>query len=75
MPSYDEQDGRWHLMYVSYYSAPSNASGWYNNYGGQIWHAVSQTPGPAGIAGPYHDTGIVLQVKKLKKRKNGGKQN
>lgn len=33
----------------------------YNNFDGQIYHAISTVAGPRGIAGPYHDLGVVLR--------------
>lgn len=61
MPSFDDADQLWHLFYVGYKSAPNNASGWYSNFDGRIYHAVSTTPGEAGIGGPYQDINVVLE--------------
>jgi hypothetical protein len=61
MPSYDPKAQLWHLFYVQYSSTANNASGWYSNFDGQIAHAVSSVPGPAGIGGPYTNRGVVLK--------------
>jgi hypothetical protein len=61
MPVYDPAEGRWNLFYVAYQAAPDTAQEWLTNNEGRIWRAVSATPGPAGIGGPYQDAGIVLQ--------------
>ena len=61
MPSWDARSNVWRLFYVQYKSAPSNASGWYWNYHGQIVAAVSTVAGfGAGIGGPYDDEQVVL---------------
>lgn len=61
MPCYDASIKTWRLFYVEYKSAPSNASGWFWNFHGQIVSAVSTADGPEGIGGPYKDVGIVLR--------------
>ena len=61
MPTWDEERNIWNLFYVSYYSDPTNKNGWRIDYEGQIWQAISQTPGINGIGGPYRDVGIILQ--------------
>lgn len=61
MPVYDDEAGLWHLFYVQYRSAQSNASGWFSNFGGEIAHARSSVSGPGGVGGPYVDIGVVLQ--------------
>ncbi len=53
MPVYHDADGRWDLFYVAYDQGGAT--------GGRIWRAISTVTGRAGIAGPYHDVGIVLQ--------------
>lgn len=61
MPVYNQKEGRWDLFYVAYQSAPNTPHEWLGNYEGRIWRAVSQTPGPGGIGGPYKDAGIILE--------------
>jgi hypothetical protein len=61
MPSWDSNQQRYRLFYVEYKAGPSNASGWYWNYHGQIVSAISTVAGQAGIGGPYKDLGVVLQ--------------
>jgi hypothetical protein len=61
MPVFDADANRWNLFYVAYQAAPDTAKEWLTNHEGRIWRAVSQTPGRAGIGGPYEDVGIVLQ--------------
>ena len=61
MPSFDDKEQLWHLFYVGYKSAPNNASGWFSNFDGRIYHAVSAVVGEEGIAGPYRDVGAVLE--------------
>ena len=61
MPFYDETAGVWNCHYVAYRSKPSDATGWYTNYDGRILRAISQTPGPDGIGGPWKDVGIALE--------------
>jgi len=56
MPVYDNHDGLWNLFYVAYT--------YVNDYteDGGIWRAVSATPGPEGIYGPWLDIGLVLEA-------------
>lgn len=56
MPVYDDREGLWNLFYVAYT--------YVNDYteDGRIWRAVSATPGPLGIDGPWQDVGIVLEA-------------
>lgn len=61
MPIYNQEEGRWNLFYVAYRAKPDTKQAWYGNYDGTIWRAVSEVKGPAGIGGPYHDVGIILQ--------------
>jgi hypothetical protein len=61
MPVFDEGENRWNLFYVAYRAAPDTPRQWLTNHEGRIWRAISQTPGRAGIGGPYKDMGIVLQ--------------
>jgi hypothetical protein len=61
MPVYDPKEGRWNLFYVAYQAAPDTSRAWLTNHEGRIWRAVSQTPGPGGIDGPYQDAGVILE--------------
>jgi len=61
LPVYDPKEGRWDLFYVAYQAAPDTAHEWLTNHEGRVWRAVSQTPGPDGIGGPYQDAGVILQ--------------
>jgi len=61
LPVYDPNEARWNLFYVAYQAAPDTAERWLTNHEGRIWRAVSETPGEAGVGGPYKDLGIVLQ--------------
>ncbi len=61
LPVLDVAEDRWNLFYVAYRSAPSKGGRFLLNYEGQIWRAVSQTPGSAGIGGPYRDVGVMLE--------------
>ncbi|HTW78711.1 MAG TPA: hypothetical protein VME23_04100 [Terracidiphilus sp.] len=61
MPVFDADGDRWNLFYVAYQAAPDTSKQWLTNHEGRIWRAVSQTPGRAGIGGPYKDVGIVLE--------------
>lgn len=61
MPVYDPEARRWNLFYVAYQAAPDTDHEWLTNHEGRIWRAVSERPGRDGIAGPYRDTGIVLE--------------
>jgi hypothetical protein len=61
MPYYNEKEGRWNLFYTAYRCKPNDPTGWYENYEGKIWRAVSTVPGYDGLDGPYEDVGIALQ--------------
>jgi len=61
MPYYNEKEGRWNLFYTAYRCKPNDPTGWYANYEGKIWRAVSTVDGYDGLDGPYEDVGIVLQ--------------
>jgi hypothetical protein len=61
MPVYNAKEGRWNLFYVAYQAAPDTSHEWLTNNEGRIWRAVSRTPGPDGIDGPYKDVGVILQ--------------
>jgi hypothetical protein len=60
-PIYNRAEGRWDLFYVAYRCLPNTKTQWRVNYDGQIWRAVSNAKGPAGIGGPYRDADIILQ--------------
>ncbi len=60
IPIFDPGYNRWNLFYVAYRAAPDTPRQWLTNHEGQIWRAVSQKPGIAGIGGPYRDVGVVL---------------
>ena len=59
--AYDESARRWNLFYVAYRSKPNDDAGWYINHDGRVFRAVSEAEGPEGVAGPYRDTGVVLE--------------
>jgi hypothetical protein len=59
MPIFNAAEDRWNLFYVAYRPGLSANEGLHMD--GQLWRAVSQSPGRTGIAGPYLDAGIVLQ--------------
>jgi hypothetical protein len=61
MPVFDGDENRWDLFYVAYQASPDTPKQWLTNHEGRIWRAVSETPGRAGIGGPYKDVGIVLE--------------
>ena len=61
LPVYDEDEKRWNLFYVAYRAEPNTPRRFRMNEDGRIWRAVSTTPGPDGIGGPYQNVGIVLE--------------
>ena len=61
LPVWDEGDKRWNLFYVAYRSAPSDGTRFLLNHAGEIWRAVSRTPGEEGIRGPFEDVGVVMR--------------
>jgi hypothetical protein len=61
LPVWDEGEGRWNLFYVAYRSKPTDGTRFLLNHAGEIWRAVSKTPGRAGIAGPFEDVGVVMR--------------
>ena len=77
MPFYDEKAKVWNMYYVAYRSKPcppdasNGSSDWYVNYDGRIVRAISQTPGPDGLNGPWKDVGIVLEPDWEPWKKNG----
>jgi len=61
MPTYSHKMKRWILSYVAYNSKPNTDTGWYRNYKGKIWMAVSEKQGYSGLEGPYKDSVMILQ--------------
>jgi len=61
LPVWDAGDKRWNLFYVAYRSAPSDGTRFLLNHKGEIWRAVSRTPGEEGIRGPFEDVGVVMR--------------
>ncbi len=59
MPIYNEAGGRWNLFYVAYRGplAPNEGT----HMDGQIYRAISKTPGPNGVGGPYEDAEVILR--------------
>lgn len=58
MPIYNEKEGRWNLFYIAYRGPKLTEQG--GHYNGRVLRAASQTPGRAGIGGPYKDVDISL---------------
>lgn len=58
MPVFDSCENRWNGFYVAYTVSAAIAP---NHSFGRIWRTVSETPGPAGVGGPYRDSGIVME--------------
>jgi hypothetical protein len=58
---WDPGEERWNLFYVAYRSMPTDGTRFLLNHAGEIWRAVSKTPGLAGIAGPFEDVGVVMR--------------
>jgi hypothetical protein len=61
MVVFDDEDNRWHLVYVCYKSLPDTTNIFRLNYDGVIQHAVSQVEGRDGIDGPYIDKNILMR--------------
>jgi hypothetical protein len=61
LPVWDEAANRWNLFYVAYRSKPGDGASFTLNYEGQIWRALSRTPGRKGVGGPYDDVGVVMK--------------
>ena len=61
LPVWDDEEQRWNLFYVAYRARPGDGTAFTLNYEGRIWRARSTTRGPAGIAGPYDDVGVVME--------------
>jgi hypothetical protein len=59
---FDEKTARWQLFYIAYRGGnPEKGEVLNLDYEGVVWRAVSQTPGRAGIGGPYRDAEIVMK--------------
>jgi hypothetical protein len=61
LPVWDAGSDRWNLFYVAYRSKPSDGTRFLLNHAGEIWRAVSRTPGEEGIRGPFGDVGVVMR--------------
>ena len=61
IPEFDEKSNRWTLFYSAFRSAPNRKDAWLINHNGRIIRALSQTPGRAGIGGPYNDLDVAMQ--------------
>jgi hypothetical protein len=61
LPVWDDAEKRWNLFYVAYRSAPSDGTRFLLNHKGEIWRAVSRTPGLEGLSGPFEDVGVVMR--------------
>ena len=61
LPVWDAASDRWSLFYVAYRSKPSDGTRFLLNHAGEIWRAVSRTPGEDGIRGPFDDVGVVMR--------------
>ncbi len=59
MAVFNDDENRWNLFYIAYRPGQGESEGLHMN--GQIWRAVSDSPGRSGIGGPYRDAGIILQ--------------
>ncbi|HBY63955.1 MAG TPA: hypothetical protein DEH78_29380, partial [Solibacterales bacterium] len=49
IPVYDALERRWNLFYVAYRCKPNTKEQFLSNHDGEIWRAVSQKEGEAGI--------------------------
>jgi hypothetical protein len=61
MVVFNEDDERWHLVYVCYKTKPNEPNIFYTGYDGIIQHAVSTVKGIDGIDGPYEDTNVLMR--------------
>ncbi|WP_230280933.1 hypothetical protein [Croceicoccus sp. Ery15] len=58
---FDDEADRWNLFYIAYRGGNSEQGEGLNlDYEGTARRAVSQTPGKAGIGGPYEDVGVAM---------------
>ena len=61
MVVFNDDDNRWHLVYVCYKGKPDEPNIFWSNHDGVIQHAVSSVEGLEGIYGPYEDKGILMR--------------
>ena len=61
MPIFDTKNDHWIITYVAYNSKPNSEEGWYRNFNGKNWMAISEKRGVGGLSGPYKDASIILQ--------------
>ena len=61
MVVFNNDDNRWHLVYVCYKGKPNEPNVFWSNYDGVIQHAVSVVEGQEGIYGPYEDKGYLMR--------------
>jgi len=54
---HDVANDTWLLSYVGYRGAPSNASGWLENFEGTIFSRYAAVPGDAGLDSDFGDAG------------------
>jgi len=54
---YDPANATWALSYVGYRGAPSNASGWLENFEGTIFFRYAAAAGDAGLDSDFRDAG------------------
>lgn len=59
MPVFNEAENRWNLFYISYRGPKQGEIG--KHHSGKLWRATSQTPGRAGIAGPYEPGHVIIE--------------
>jgi hypothetical protein len=52
---HDPANDTWTLTYVGYRGAPSNASGWLENFEGTIFARAASAPGDSGLDGDFDD--------------------
>jgi hypothetical protein len=63
MAAFDKHENRWNLFYIAYRASPdykTTKRHFYDQWDGEVFHAVSKTHGHDGIGGPYEDVGPVL---------------
>jgi hypothetical protein len=61
LPVWDPAKKRWNLFYVAYRSLPNDGTRFLLVHAGEIWRAVSKTPGLEGIGGPFEDVAVVMR--------------
>ena len=57
----DSANNSWLLSYVGYRGAPSNASGWLENFRGTIFARSAAEPGDAGLDSDFDDANFVAR--------------